>query len=224
MTTQNDVRQRILDRYHFRHATKSFDVHRKISDRDLRLILEVARLSPSSFGIEPWKFIVVENEEIRHLIQEHSWGAKGKVMEASHFIFILARTHEDVRFDSPYVKNHFTEDLNYPKEAVAHMRDVIEVFQKNDFQLFEDMRYLDDWAMKQTYIPLANMMSVAAELGIDSCPIEGFNREFFDQLLRQKQVYDTHFTLSMMVAFGYRTEEPREKKRRAFDDVVTWLK
>lgn len=222
MTTHEDKRQQILDRYYFRHATKGFDPSRKISKEDFRVILETARLSPSSFGMEPWHFIVVESDKLRKLIKEHAWGARGKVMEASHFVLILARTHEDVRFDSRYLKEHYTKELNYPKEVVANMRDVIENFQKNDFQLFEDMRYLDDWSMKQTYIPLSNMMSVAAELGIDSCPIEGFNRSTFDQLLGEEQLYGDNMTLSVMVAFGYRKEPPREKKRRHLNDLITW--
>lgn len=223
MTSKEEMRQKIINRYNFRHATKAFDKTKKIDKDDFITILEAARLSPSSFGMEPWQFIVVENEKVKTLIKEHSWGAKAKVDDASHFVLILAKTHEEVRFDSDYVREHYLTDLHYPKDVVEHMRDVIENFQKHDFQLFEDTRYLDDWAMKQTYIPLANMMSVAAELGIDSCPIEGFNREMFNQLLRQEGVYDEHLTLSTMVAFGYRQEAPKQKQRRSFKDVVTWI-
>lgn len=218
-----EKRQQIIARYHFRHATKAFDDTKQINNEDMITILEAARLSPSSFGMEPWQFVVVESDHIKQLIKKHSWGAKTKVEAASHFVLILARTHEDVRFDSAYVKNHYLDELHYPKEVFEHMKDVIENFQKHDFHLFEDMRYLDDWSMKQTYIPLANMMSVAAELGIDSCPIEGFNRETFDQLLQIEGVYDDHFTLATMVAFGYRKEAPKPKQRRDFDDVVKWV-
>lgn len=223
MTTQEERRQHIIDRYHFRHATKAFDATKQIPKEDMDVILEVARLSPSSFGMEPWQFVVVDSENVKQLIKDHSWGAKAKIDEASQFVLILARTHEDVRFDSAYVKDHYLHALHYPKEVVEHMKDVIENFQKHDFKLFDDMRYLDDWSMKQTYIPLANMMSVAAELGIDSCPVEGFNRETFDQLLRDAGVYGESLTLSVMVAFGYRKEAPKQKQRRDFNDVVTWV-
>ena len=96
-------------------------------------------------------------------------------------------------------------------------------FQERDFNLDTDKK-LFDWASKQTYIALGNMMTAAALVGIDSCPIEGFHQEKVEKLLQDKFDIDTtKYGLSYMVAFGYRKEDPaRPKSRRAFDSIVTW--
>jgi nitroreductase len=80
-----------------------------------------------------------------------------------------------------------------------------------------------DWASKQCYIPLANMMTSAAMIGIDSCPIEGFNQETSNKILKEDLGIDTSlYGISYMVAFGYRVNEPREKTRRNINDIITY--
>lgn len=99
-------------------------------------------------------------------------------------------------------------------------------FQENDFHLFESKRALFDWASKQSYIALANMMTSAAQIGIDSCPIEGFNYDQVHEILKEEGLLeDGKFDVSVMVAFGYRIHEPkRGKTRRSMDQVVQWIK
>ena len=97
-------------------------------------------------------------------------------------------------------------------------------FQENDFDLNSD-RALFDWASKQTYIPLANMMTVAAELGIDSCPIEGFNRAKVDKYLTDKGIIDPNeFGVSVMLGLGYRDQEQPKKTRQPLDEVLEVIK
>ena len=97
-------------------------------------------------------------------------------------------------------------------------------FQENDFDLNSD-RALFDWASKQTYIPLTNMMTVAAELGIDSCPIEGFNREKVDKYLANKGIIDSkEFSVSVMLGLGYRDQEQPKKTRQPIDEVLEVIK
>lgn len=86
------LKEDILNAYQFRHATKEFDPNKKIPEEDFKFILETGRLSPSSFGFEPWRFVVVQNQELREKIKNTAWGAFGKLPEASHFVLILART------------------------------------------------------------------------------------------------------------------------------------
>ena len=86
------MQQTILDAFNFRHATKRFDASKKIEDSDFNTILEAGRLSPSSLGLEPWKFVVIQNSEIRNKLKEISWGAQGQLDTASHFVLLLART------------------------------------------------------------------------------------------------------------------------------------
>lgn len=219
------LKKEIIEAFQFRHATKEFDPDKKISDDDFHFILETARLSPSSFGFEPWRFVVVQNSELREKIKNTAWGAFGKLPEASHFVILLARTKLDTKYDSEYLKDHFS---NVKKLSGDHLKNYlkrIEEFQKEDFRLLDGDRPLFDWASKQTYIALANMMTSAAQIGIDSCPIEGFNVEKMNQLLKQEGLLDNgHFGISAMAAFGYRTKDPAPKTRRPFEDIVKWVK
>ncbi|MGG5252652.1 NAD(P)H-dependent oxidoreductase [Neobacillus sp. SM06] len=224
MRDKEQVKKEIIEAFRFRHATKEFDPDKKISEDDFRFILETARFSPSSFGFEPWRFIVVQKPEFREKIKHASWGAFGKLPEASHFVILLARTRIDTQYDSDYLMNHFTQ---FKKLSGDHLRNYlkrIEEFQKDDFQLLDGDRPLFDWASKQTYIALANMMTAAAQIGIDSCPIEGFNVEKMNQLLQEERLLDDgHFGISVMAAFGYRVKDPAAKTRRPYEDVVKWI-
>ncbi|MFC4401912.1 NAD(P)H-dependent oxidoreductase [Gracilibacillus xinjiangensis] len=216
-------KNQIVEAFHFRHATKKFNPNKKISSDDFRFILEAGYLSPSSFGSEPWRFLVIQNERLREKIKDTSWGAKGKIMDASHFVIYLARTEKDLKYDADYLKDHFTNIHEYPDERVEGLLSMIENFQKNDFELTDERR-IYDWASKQTYIALANMMTAAALIGIDSCPIEGFSIKEMNELLREEGVLENDsLSISVMAAFGYREIDPPGKRRRPLHDVIKWI-
>ncbi|MCC5801039.1 NAD(P)H-dependent oxidoreductase [Rossellomorea vietnamensis] len=224
MSTKDQIKQDILDAYHFRHATKEFDPDKKVSEDDFRFIMETGRLSPSSFGFEPWRFVVIQNPELREKIKNTAWGAYGKLPEASHFVVILARTKKDTKYDSDYLQDHFKNKKKMPEDHLAKYLERIEEFQKVDFDLLEGDRPLYDWAGKQTYIALGNMMTAAAQIGVDSCPIEGFDVEKMNTLLNEEGLLeDGHFGISVMVAFGYRVKDPAPKSRRPFEDIVKFV-
>lgn len=224
MRDKEELKREILDSYNYRHATKEFDATKKITEEDFKFILETGRLSPSSFGMEPWRFVVVQNPELREKIKNTAWGAFSKLPEASHFVLILVRTKMDTKFDSDYLHNHFLHFKQLPEEFMAKYLQRIEEFQKEDFKLLDGERPLLDWASKQTYIALGNMMTAAAQIGIDSCPIEGFNKEKMNNLLADEGLLEEgHFSLSVMVAFGFRVNEPKPKTRRPYSDVVKWI-
>lgn len=219
-----DVKEKILDAFYFRHACKKFDGSKKISDNDFNFILETARLSPSSFGIEPWKFLVLQNMNIREKIGEAAWGAKEKLPDASHFIIILARKTKDLHYDSDFISNFMVEVQKFPEEVIKARKESIENFQKSDFKLLDNENGIFEWACRQTYIALGNMLTAAAEIGIDSCPIEGFDREKVEKILADEKLIDLNeFGVSCMAAFGYRAKEPREKTRQTIDEIVQWV-
>ncbi len=218
-------KQEILDAYHYRHACKEFDPDRKISEEDFNFILETGRLSPSSVGLEPWRFLVVQNPELREKMRAVSWGAQGQLPTASHFVILLARKTKDLRHDAAYVQHMMRDVHSMPEEVVSMLGDLYKKFVETDFNLMESERAMFDWACKQTYLPLANMMTAAAQIGIDSCPIEGFQREQLEQLLQQEGVLDTeHFGVACLAAFGYRVNEPRPKSRQPLNDIVEWIR
>lgn len=209
----------------FRHATKQFDDSRTISEQDFNTILETGRMSPSSFGFEPWKFVVIQNPELREKMLAFSWGAQGQLPTASHFMIILARKHSDMHFDSDYIHHMMHDVKQLPDDVIEIYRRFYKKFQQEDFKLLDTERSLDDWSAKQTYIALANMMTGAAYLGIDSCPIEGFDIDMTTEFIQQELGIDTdQFAPAVMVAFGYRKEEPRPKSRQALDDVTSWYR
>lgn len=220
----NNKNQAIIDAFQFRHACKQFDSTKVVSEEDFNTILEAGHLSPSSFGFEPWKFLVVQNPKLREKLFPVSWGAQNSFNGASHFVILLARKEVDTIYSSEYVTKIMSEVQNLPKDVVDGKRAAFESFQKNDFNLLESDRALFDWASKQTYIALANMLTAAAFLQIDSCPIEGFNIEKVEKILKEEGILDTeHFGVSVMVSFGYRAREPYQKTRQPLDAVVQWI-
>lgn len=210
-------RAEILNAHKHRFATKAFDKSKKISNEDWETIIETGRLSPSSFGYEPWKFLLIESQQVKDELQENAWGARNSLNGASHFLIVLAR--KNLTGNSEHVK-HMVEDVfGVPYSEESPQTIFFNNFQKNDFDLSSE-RELFDWASKQTYIALANMMTTAAYLDIDSCPIEGFNKDAVDQYLVEKGYVDPEeFGVSYMAGFGYRDQEIPEKKRQKLSDV-----
>lgn len=203
-------REEVIELQHRRYATKKFDAARRISDEDWASLVEVGRLAPSSLGFEPWKMLLLNNEKMKQDLKSIAWGAS-MIDGASHFVIYLAR--KGVNYETPYIERLMQEvrHRSYdPESAYAHR---IKSFQESDAML-NDERSLFDWASKQTYIQMANMMNAAALMGMDSCPIEGYNKAKVEAYLKEKGVLDTsEFGVSVMCAFGYRNEEIKPKVR-----------
>ena len=216
------TKEDILKAFQFRHACKEFDPNKKITKADIDFILETARLSPSSFGFEPWHFIVVQNNDLREKLKSGAWGASKKLETASHFIVCLTMRSHFLRHDSPYIKDFMRNVQHLPDEVIEMRSKYYHEFQQSDFDLSDD-RKVFDWASKQSYIALGNMMTAAAMIGIDSCPIEGFKQEETNAILQKDLGIDiTQYGISYMLAFGYRINEPKAKTRRTTNEVITW--
>lgn len=221
---KKEIENLLLSAAYSRHACKEFDPHRKITDADFKLILELCRLSPSSFGLEPWKFLVVQDAELRERLRSCSWGAQKQLPTASHVVVALAKKERLMRWDSDYVAHIMHAVQGYPAEIQALRKANLERFQRDDFALAGSPRAMFDWAAKQAYIPMANMMSGAAALGIDSCPIEGFNAQELDSVLAADFGVDLEqYGAAYMLCFGYRAGEPRAKTRQNPEDVFQWF-
>ena len=221
---QKSRNEQILDVFRFRHACKKYDASRSVSEEDFATILESARLSPSSFGFEPWKLVVLSDESLKLKLYPLAWGAQNSLDGASRFVILLARKKPDMLHSSDFI-THIMRDIQHnPPEVATQRREKYRTFQEHDFALLESDRAIFDWAGKQTYIALANMMTTAAFLGIDSCPIEGFQRREVDELLSQEGVFDPEqFGVSVMVSFGYRAAEPhRAKTRQPLEDILIY--
>ncbi|MCK9443188.1 MAG: NAD(P)H-dependent oxidoreductase [Tissierellaceae bacterium] len=214
-----NVNDYIVDVFKKRYTCKGYDPEKKVSDKDFNTIMEIARLSPSSMGFEPWKFVLLRNKKVLDEIRPIAWGAQAAIDGASHIVLILSRNPKDMEPGSEYLEYIQNEIQNYPPEELAKRKERYKSFQKSDFDLNTE-RTLFDWISKQSYIPLANMLTVAAMLGIDSTPMEGFDREKLHEIFSKNGVYDPeHFKISTLIAFGYTNRTHREKTRRPMEEV-----
>ncbi len=217
------MKEEIIEAFNFRHACKKFDSEKKISAQDFNFILETGRLSPSSFGFEPWNFLVVQNIQLREKLRGLTWGGQGQIPTASHLLVVLARKSYFMKYDSQYIQSFMKDVQNLPENIIEMKRNVYQKFLENDFKLLDNERAVFDWACKQTYIPLTNMMTAAAMIGIDSCPMEGFEADKINELLAGDFDIDTEkFGVSCMVAFGYRDTEPPAKTRQPLENIIIW--
>lgn len=222
--TMNIGRQDIIEAHLFRHACKEFDPARLIDNDDFDCILEVGRLSPSSFGLEPWKFLIIQNPALRSKLLPHVWGGQKQLPTASHIILTVIRKSRFMRYDSEFVHGFMRQVQQFPEDAAITRTAILEKFQREDFALLDSERAINDWSGKQSYIAMANMMTAAAMLGIDSCPIEGFAHQAVQQLLAQEIGLDLNdWTVAYLMAFGYRKDAPaRAKTRQSQAMIVEW--
>lgn len=215
----------VIDIFNFRFATKEF-TGEMIPQEQMEVITQTARLSPSSFGLEPWKFLVVEDEALMAEIAKVSWGFQRQVETTSHIVIALTKQGKAVRYDSEYMRNLWLNTKGVSEEFFEGLMPILEGFQKGNLDIDNTDEHLLNWSKRQTYIAMGNMMTGAAMMGIDSCAIEGFDKEKVSEILVKKGLLDTkEYDLTYFIAFGYRSEEPhREKSRRATEDVIEWVK
>ena len=198
----------------FRHACKLFDETKKISDEEIRYILEAGRKSPSSFGMEAWKFLVITNDDLKSKLRPHCWD-QPQITSCSHLVVVLAGI-ESVKVESGIPEKRFLR-REMPQE-------------KLDFYLNKYASHLEKtlssdeniycWTARQSYIAAGNMMTAAAFVGIDSCPIEGFEKEKVEAALE----LDTgRYQVAMLLTFGYRVNEQSKQLRLPFDEVVEFI-
>jgi len=198
----------------FRHACKLFDETKKISDEEMHYILEAGRRSPSSFGMEAWKFLVITNEALKAKLRPACWN-QVQITSCSHLVVVLAGI-ESVKVESGIPEKRFLrrempqEKLDfYMSKYTSHLQKTL----SSDENIY-------CWTARQSYIAAANMMTAAAFIGIDSCPIEGFEKERVETILE----LDTgRYQLSMLLPLGYRVNEQSSQLRLPFDEVVEFI-
>jgi len=199
----------------FRHACKIFDESKKISDEDLHYILEAGRKSPSSFGMEAWKFLVITNEALKAKLRPACWD-QVQITSCSHLVVVLAGINS-VRPQSGIPLKRFAR-RDMPQEKLefylnlysSHLEDTL----RNDENIYS-------WTARQTFIAAGNMMTAAAVKGIDSCPIEGFDKDKVEEILALDK---TQFRLTLMLPFGYRLNPQSTQLRVPFEEVVEFIK
>ncbi len=170
-------RNQLLEQLNWRYATKQFDPQRRISPQDWSVLEQSLMLTPSSFGLQPWKIILVTDPEIRRQLLPKSYAQK-QVVDASHLVVFAIKTEIGERDIDEYL-DRITEVRSVSRESLTGFRDVL---------IGGILRGLDEtarraWAARQAYIAVGNFLNSAAMLGIDSCPMEGFQSDEFDKIL-----------------------------------------
>ncbi len=200
----------------FRHACKRFDQTKKISDEDMLFILEAGRNSPTSFGQEGWKFLVITDEELKKRIRPHCWN-QPQITTCSHLVVILAAI-ENLKPQSKVPLKRF-QRRDLPKERIEKY---IELYtnhlQKTGILKNDDTLY--EWSSKQCYIALANMMTAAAVKGIDSCAIEGMDRKEVEKILNLDR---SKFQIAILLPLGYRVKPQPKRVRLSLDEICEFI-
>jgi nitroreductase len=206
-----------LENQNWRYATKKFDATKKITIADLNTLKEAIRLSSSSYGLQPYKIIIVENPALRALVQPAAWG-QSQIVDASHLIvFANEITIDDTVIDR-YLEN-ISQTRNTPIEALSGYGD----FMKSKIStLSQEAKNI--WTAKQTYLALGNLLNAAAELKIDATPMEGFVPAQVNEILGLDKL---GLNATLIATLGYRdTEDATQhyaKVRKSQEDLFITL-
>ncbi len=202
----------IIKALNWRYAVKQFDISKKLDENVFQTILESARLAPSPFGVEPWKFVFVQDKAVRQRLHDEASGLP-KIIDASHYVVVAKRTDAREALTRDLI-SRTAKTQNVNKESLKGLEDMV-----SGFIASLDDAQLDKWVSGQTYIPLGIMVETAALLGVDTGPMEGFNREKYDEILDLKS---KNLASVYAIAFGYRADDKfaeMPKVRRTKEDV-----
>jgi nitroreductase len=189
----------LLAALNFRYATKSFDPSRKIPVETWAAIEASLALTPSSFGLQPWKFMIIDSPEVREKLKAVSWG-QAQVTEASHLVVLTSRTDlEQSDIDAWVARLSVVQGT--PLEKLAGLSGVISSFSGG-----MSVAQKKAWNTRQVYIALGQLMTAAALLGIDSCPLEGISTAGYDEILG---LNDSRYATAVACALGYRSSSDK---------------
>jgi nitroreductase len=190
----------------FRFACRDFDPGRPLKTADLEFILEAGRLSPSSLGLEHWRFVVAHSPEAKQALQ-HACQDQPQVGSSAAVIVILALV-ADLAPDSGYVQEMLRREV--PDEQAY--QELLAYYQQ--FAAGQDLRA---WSIAQCHLAAANMMTAAASLGIDSCPIGGFHEE---AVLKTVGEEPARYAVALLLGLGYRRGSPPPRQRLSLPELV----
>jgi len=187
----------LTDKLKWRYATKKFDNSKKISADKLDAVLEAVQLAPSSYGLQHYRILVIEDAAIREKLRGAAYG-QSQITDASQLIVFAAETSIDENFVKNYI-DHVADVRKTTRESLATFESVVS---GSVIARTPENRLI--WAQKQAYIALGILISATAELEIDSCPMEGFDPAQFDEILGLKE---KGLTATVIATIGYRAED-----------------
>lgn len=193
----------LLNSLKWRYATKKFNPQKKVIEKDLKALSEAVRLSASSYGLQPYKVMIIQNDEVRKLLKEASWN-QSQITDASYlFVFCIHQDYPVQEIDNYFRLIVDTQNAD-PSSLNGYKKSLTDLFKKKSP---EEKR---QWAAKQVYIALGSLLIACAELKIDACPMEGFEKDRYDEILGLKE---QGYRSTVIAAIGYRSEEDDAAKR-----------
>ena len=203
----------IIEDLNWRYATKKFDNTKKISDEDKTYIKEAIRLSASSYGLQPYKIFIVENPAIKQKLLPAAYG-QNQIIDAD-LIVVFASYKSIGAIEVDAYMEIIASTRNVPLTALQGFADYMK---GNIAKMTDEQKVV--WAAKQTYIALGNLLNAAAELKIDTTPMEGFNPEMVNEILG---LTNLNLNAALIVTLGYRHEADAtqylKKVRKSTDDL-----
>ncbi|MEN9518763.1 MAG: hypothetical protein RLZZ381_1351 [Cyanobacteriota bacterium] len=207
-----------LEQLHWRYATKKFNSERKIPEVTWKTLEQSLVLSPSSFGLQPWKFLVIRNPEIRQQLLPHSWG-QTPVVDASHLVVFAIKNNIDDTDVDRHIQRMAQVQQTKP-ENLSGLGNMVKGFLEQPPYPLD----VNNWAARQVYIALGFFMTCAAMLEIDTLPMEGFAPAKYDDVLG---LNNQGYSSVVLCAAGYRAEDDKyatnPKVRYPTDEIVTYV-
>ena len=181
----------------WRYAVKQFDPTRKISVEDWETLKQALILTPSSFGLQPWLFVAVNDPTVREKLLPESWGQK-QIVDASHLVVLAQRKGLDSAYVDKFLAS-VAEVRGVPSSSLDGYRQMM-----NGTIAAKGPAAVDEWSARQTYIAIGFLLSAAAAIGVDACPMEGINPAKYDEILGR----EAHgATARAVVTLGYRSAD-----------------
>ena len=201
MANQNT--EKLLNALEWRYATKVFDSNKKIPADTWNILERALVLSPSSYGLQPYRFIVLTDPVKRAGLLPHAWNQK-QVVDSSHFVVFTARK-KVTEANVDHLIQLTSQTRGIPAESLNAYRDMM----LGDLVNGPRSKIAHEWAARQAYIALGNLMTSAAVLGVDACPMEGFAPAEFDRILGLK---NSDYAAVVCCALGYRSPDDKHSK------------
>ena len=207
----------IIDSLNWRYATKKFDSSRKLSLEQVNVLKDAFNLTASSYGLQPIKLVVISNQELKNKLLESSMNQQ-QVVQCSHLLVICVETE----IDEAYIETYFKRVIDIRQTPP----DILESFKKSIINEFNDMSNSSilSWSKNQAYLALGNLLTVCSVEGIDSCPMEGFSPEKYDDILDLKS---KNLKSVLVLPIGYRSKDDKfsslEKVRKDVSDNTIYF-
>ncbi|MCO6163131.1 NAD(P)H-dependent oxidoreductase [Flavobacterium sp. NRK F7] len=186
-----------IENQKWRYATKKFDATKKIATKDLETLKEAIQLSTSSYGLQPYKVLIIENPELRAKLQPASWG-QTQIVDASHLLVFA----NSVDVTENEIDNYMANIANTRGLQIEDLKPYSDFMKSKLIPLPAENKAI--WTSKQTYLALGNLLNAAAELKIDVTPMEGFEPEKYNEILGLNAL---GLNASLVATLGYRHEE-----------------